>query len=86
MISDTAIQESTYRLSDSKTVADVLAEVASFNREVGSDGITGSLLEKLKEWLERLVGKLNEIVGAHEGQSFTITVGTHITVAVTFSG
>jgi hypothetical protein len=83
MIGDSEIRASIDRLDGSTTVAEVLAVVAAFNGETGPEGITASLFERIKEWLEKLVDKLNTLVTKNV-QSFTITVGINVSVAVTF--
>jgi hypothetical protein len=84
MIQDYAIQESADQIEASTSVAEVLAVVAAFNGDLGTDAITGDILEKLKEWLNKLVKKLKEFVAAFQLHSFTITVGTRITVSVAY--
>lgn len=51
-------------------------------RSLRSDDI----LKKLKEWLDQLIGKLTEIVkDLADGTSFSISVGTSVSVTVNFS-
>ena len=68
----------------------VLIAVASFNaaieNEVGPgprEGVMLDIPEKLKEWLDKLVAKLRDIVNKlSDVASFTITVGSPLTVSV----
>jgi len=58
--------------------SDVLLAVASFNADVQQQ-----LPESLKEWLDKLVRKVNAIVRElPEVASFSITVGSPFTVSV----
>jgi hypothetical protein len=45
----------------------------------------GSVIEELDKWIKRLLDKLAEIVtNLAKGTSFSITVGTSVTVTVNF--
>lgn len=69
--------------SDSQALSDVLALVAAINGEL-KEGVTEDLLKRLREWLERLVAKMKEIAEAMGFQAWTLTVGSSVTVSVTF--
>lgn len=76
--------------------SDVLFAVTCFNAAMGQEvqpglreGVTLGIPEKLKEWLDKLVTKLRDIVNKlSDVASFTITVGSPLTlsVSVTFVG
>jgi len=87
MIDEVKLTNSIERLDDSTSVPEVLAIVAAFNHDLESGSITSGLperlLEKLKEWLDKLVEKLRELLES-SAQSFSVTVGTHVSVSVTF--
>lgn len=62
--------------------ADVLYEVVPGSRQ----GVALGIPEKLKEWLEKLVVKIRDIVNKlRDVASFTITVGTPFTVSVSIT-
>jgi hypothetical protein len=88
MIDDSQLAESVERLEHCESLPGVLAVVAKVNSDMGPDGITGMTTEqmpRLEEWLGKLVMKLRELY-IHSGgaNSNSVTVGTHITVSVTF--
>jgi phage-related protein len=72
-------------------LTEVLASVASLNGDVsgGQDALVmAGLPDRLKEWLDKLVAKLQAIVrDLSEVASFTVSVGTpfNVSVAVTFA-
>jgi hypothetical protein len=90
------IDAATAQIETSTSVGEVLAAVDTFNagtegRAAGlrdTYGVQASLIEKVKQWLDKLVAKLRELAeDVKQGiETFTITVGTTITVAVTFRG
>ena len=74
-------------------LSELMSTVAQINetaspvgsRAVGEDGLVGDLAERLKGWIDRLIDKLTEIVEKiAKATSFTITVGTGMSVSVTF--
>src|SRR5665213_1589980 len=75
--------------------SDVLAAVAAFNADMMSDTMPGlqqgaalGIPEKLKEWLDKLVAKVRDIVSKlSDVASFSITVGSPfaISVSITFA-
>jgi hypothetical protein len=87
MINEENLTRSIERLDESTSLSEVLAIVAAFNHDLESGSITSGLperlLEKLKEWLDKLVDKLRDLL-ASTAQSFAVTVGTHVSVSVTF--
>jgi hypothetical protein len=87
MIDEGKLTRSIQRLDESTSLSEVLAIVAAFNHDLESGSITSGLpeqlLEKVKEWLDKLVEKLGELVES-SAQSFSVTVGTHVSVSVTF--
>ena len=88
MIDDNQLTDSIEGLEQCDSLPGLLAIVAKFNSDLGPDGITGMTSEhvqKLEKWLGRLVMKLRELY-VHSGgaNSNSVTVGTHITVSVTF--
>jgi hypothetical protein len=84
MVDDDVIQASADRLEACNSLAELLGMVAAFNGHLGPEGITLVQADRLRGWLDKLVAKLNELVPAVAAQSFTLTVGTHVMVAVTF--
>lgn len=69
------------------TVAQINATATAFTaHDVGeANVVVGNLAERLKDWIDRLIDKLTEIVAKiAKATSFTITVGTDVSVAVTF--
>lgn len=88
MIDESNLADSIERLEHCETLPGVLAVVAKVNSDVGPEGITGmtgEIVGKLQEWLGKLVLKLRELY-LHTGgaQSYSLTVGTHISVSVNF--
>jgi len=87
MINEENLTRSIGLLDDSTSVPEVLAIVAAFNHDLESGSITSGLperlLEKLKEWLDKLVERLRELL-ASTAQSFSVTVGTHVSVSIIF--
>jgi hypothetical protein len=95
MTEDT-VQASIEELEASESVAGVLAVVADFNAETGREGFAGALraargstlsagvVEKLKEWLDKLLTKLRAVASAAGVESFTVTVGSQVSVTCTF--
>ena len=73
--------------------SEVLAAVAAFNADVMSDAIPGfkqgavlGIPEKLKEWLDKLVSKVRDIVSKlTDVATFSITVGAPFTVSVSIT-
>jgi hypothetical protein len=75
------------------TLEDVLAQVVAVNAALDARmdaitqhrGITGDFAERLREWLEKLLARLDEL-SRHlpQLQSFTVTVGARVTVAATW--
>jgi hypothetical protein len=62
-------------------LAHVMTAVAMINEGLPS----ADVVEKLKKWIERLVEKLTQIVEQlTAGTSFSITVGTGVSVTVNF--
>jgi hypothetical protein len=84
--------------SDPMALAEVLAAVAVVNSDLETapsarhprdslDTLPTSradLPRKLSEWLDKLIDKLKEIVKAVGAESFTVTVGSQVSVSVTF--
>lgn len=64
------------------TIAQINGTASGFGaRAVGED----TLADRLQEWVDRLIDKLTEIVEKiAKATSFTITVGTSVSVSVTF--
>ena len=91
---DDIIQAAIGRIEASESLGDVLAAVEVFN--VGAEDIAAglrdshdiqaSLIEKVKQWLDKLVKKLRELAedGKQGIETFTVTVGLTVTIAVTF--
>jgi hypothetical protein len=73
--------------------SDVLLAVAAFNADMVNEVVPGfrqggalGIPEKLKEWLDKLVAKVREIVNKlSDVTSFTITVGTPFTVSASIT-
>jgi hypothetical protein len=82
------------RVSDDPSARQALLDVMALVAEVNQagrrgDGVPevdlGDPIKRLKKWLDRLVDKLTEIVEKLIGAvSFSISVGTGISVTVTF--
>ena len=54
--------------------------------ELTSARLSDSVIEKLEDWIKRLVDKLTEIVKQlAKGTSFSISVGTGVSVTVNFA-
>jgi hypothetical protein len=86
--------------SQPTALAEVLAVVAAINSELetkstaqypvgrlstSSFGPTAAdVLKKLREWLDKLIEKLKEIVRTVNAESFSVTVGSQVSVSVTF--
>jgi hypothetical protein len=86
--------------SQPTALAKVLAVVVAINSELetGSTaqypvgGLSTSnfgptaaeVLKKLREWLDKLIEKLKEIVRTVNAESFSVTVGSQVSVSVTF--
>jgi DNA-binding FrmR family transcriptional regulator len=88
-----AFTASTAAIEAGTTLEDVLAQVVAINAALDARmdaitqhrGITGDFTERLREWLEKLLAKLDELSGhLPQLQSFTVTVGTRVTVAATW--
>ena len=73
--------------------SDLLAAVAAFNADMTSDATPGlhqgaalGIPEKLKEWLDKLVAKVRDIVSMlSDVASFSITVGSPFAVSVSIT-
>ena len=85
MITDTIITDSVDDLQASESLTDVLAVVARLNGDIGADGITGDVLDRLKEWLRKLWQRLQDLLAGSNALAFSVAVGTHVTVTVTFA-
>jgi hypothetical protein len=80
------LNDSADRLSSEDTsLPDVLAEVAQLNSQLEAEGLRADAFEKLKEWIGKLLAKLDELLTPMGNASFTITVGQTISVAVTIT-
>lgn len=52
---------------------------------IGGGAPIDAVLDKLRDWLDRLVAALNQIVAKlADATSFSVTVGTGVSVSVTF--
>jgi hypothetical protein len=83
MLSDERITELLNSLDASNSLADVLAVVADLNAAPGG-AFTGKLPDRLREWLGKLLVKLREVTREAQAESFSITVGTNVSVSVKF--
>ena len=64
-----------------------LSARASAQAMVGQGAPAGDSLGRLGRWLDRLIGILTRIVGQLNGAaSFSISVGTNVSVTVNFEG
>jgi hypothetical protein len=78
--------------STSEVFAQVVAVISAINWLVSQSDLFPStttpsddVLERLKHWIDRLVQKLTEIVKElADGTSFSISVGTGVSVTVSF--
>jgi hypothetical protein len=76
--------------SAQQALAHAMAAVGGINQGlvVGPQNLTGpvdGIIEKLEDWIKRLLDKLTEIVKQlAKGTTFSITVGTGISVTVNF--
>jgi hypothetical protein len=76
-----------------EALGQVLAAVAAMNDALSAEQTAAArpqvagrgLIEKLEDWIKRLVGKLTEIVKKlAKGTSFSLTVGTSVSVTINF--
>jgi hypothetical protein len=88
------------QISDDRSAREAFAQVvatvgrisflsarASAQAMVGPGAPTGDILGRLGAWLDRLTGILTRIVGRLDGAtSFSISVGTNVSVTVDFGG
>jgi hypothetical protein len=73
--------------------SDILAAVAGFNADATSNVMSGvyqgtalALPDRLKEWLDKLVAKIREIIDKlADVTSFNVTVGSPFTVSVSIT-
>jgi len=77
----------------SAVLADAFALAAALDRKMTTDREAGprdlrtpDVGEKLRKWLERLIEMLHAVARRSETASYSITVGTGVSVSVTFSG
>jgi hypothetical protein len=72
---------------EATTLDEALAWLAVVNDRlaVRDDALSADVIEKLQKWLARLLAKLRELARGLNAPTFSITVGTTVSVTVTFA-
>lgn len=84
----TVAHDASALLADVYSLASVLDIQLAAERAgaLSTGGPTAEFGDKFRKWLERLVSMVRAIAKGAEAASYTITVGTGVSVSVTFSG